>query len=991
MVAFAALMLPTIIFGQCAATTSLGSASNMLTMIRNSTNPIAADKNLNTIVLAHRNNAGAFGGSSGNIRYDVSTNGGTSWTNDIGPLNPTLTTPARYPNAVIYNPATNTVSANAYLGYLAATINSVTSTWNGYVTGVRKLNGTGNTETYNTPGNSLIPHSLTKGAPGIFWSVDAVYNGTLVSGFKIYKGTWNGSNDINWATNFTVTPSLNTAFNGTAQVGDYNIAFDPTGMKGWMSFLGHLSTGPANYAYYPIFYKTIDGGATWAGPIQVDINQFPCVTSILTGTNVLSTAFEHDLTVDKNGSPHMLTTICNGNNGYSVYFGFTHHVYDITSLSGVWTAYDLGNVNAGRGGWGPSTTNTVTMDMQPQISRTSDGSKIFFCWTDNTTYTLGAANQAPNLKGCALDMNAMKMTNIKDFTSCNGAINGLVYFPHIASEVLEPSTTSFKLAGAYAAFTTPNDPGVTSNLKFLDNLIFNSTDFAVNVPTVAVTINQGNSWLLCPTNTLGLSITGTYTQVLWNNGAITNSTSVSTGSNYIVAVRNGCSVGADTIAVANLTTNVTTPSICIGNSSTLTMVSNAFSYTWSVGNSTASFVVVSPTTTSVYSYTTTGTSCTNTQTVSVTVAALPTLTITGTPTVCAGLSVINTASGANTYTWSSGATTASASLSPPSNAVYTVTGTDLNNCVNTQTTAITVMSNPTVNVTGNNTVCAGGSSTLTASGAVSYTWNTSANSASIVAAPLNTTNYTVTGSAANSCTNAYTVNVIVNPNPTLTISGTATVCSGSTTTLTASGATSYSWNTGAGTASTAVNPSTTTMYTVTGTDANLCNSTLTINVSAIALPTISIVSNASLICSGNTATLSGTGATTYSWNTGASTSVIAVSPTISTTYTLNGTNASGCSNSTAFTQSVSGCVGVNKLNTSSDLISVYPNPSNGTFIVKSDIQISLIITNELGQIVMTLNLTENTPSIEVKNLAKGIYFITGNNSSDVFKSKLIVN
>ncbi len=82
------VFLQTVAKAQCGSGVAGGSASNMFTQIRNGTNPVVADKNLNTIAFIHRNNATAFGGSSGNLRYDISVNGGTSWTNDQGVLNP---------------------------------------------------------------------------------------------------------------------------------------------------------------------------------------------------------------------------------------------------------------------------------------------------------------------------------------------------------------------------------------------------------------------------------------------------------------------------------------------------------------------------------------------------------------------------------------------------------------------------------------------------------------------------------------------------------------------------------------------------------------------------------------------------------------------------------------------------------------------------------------------------------------------------------------
>ncbi len=769
-IALLGFVLHNSISAQCGTTVTIGASSNMFTQIRNGTNPVAADKNLNTIVFAHRNNAAAFGGSSGHIRYDVSTNGGSTWTNNVGNLNPTLTNPARYPNALIYNPVGNVMPNNAYIGYLASTINSVSAAWNGVVTGVRQLSGTGNTENYNQPvvNTSLISHSLVKGQPGTYWAMDAMYNGTLVTGFNIYKGEWSGS-DINWATNFTVTPAFSTAYDATAHVGDYNIAFDPTGMKGWFSFLGHLSTGPTNYAYYPIFYKTLDGGATWTGPIQVDLNQFSCITPNITTGNVVSTAFEHDLTVDVNGNPHLLTTVCNGNNAYAVFFASWHHMFDITQLNGVWNAVDIANVNAGRGTWSV-TPNVSTMDMAPQVARTADGKKIFYTWSDNSTYTAGQANQSPNMFSKAFDVVANKWTPVKDFTSCNAGIAGKILFPHVAEEVLEPTATSYKFASVYGEFTVANDPGQVSNFRFLDGTTYAATDFSVTPATAAVTIQQGNTWLLCPTNTLGLSITGTYNQVLWSNGTITNSTTVNAAGMYIVTVRNGCTIGADTITVNTLTTSAlaSNTAICVGNSSTLSVTGNAYTYTWQPINSSATSTVVSPASTAIYTLSASGDGpCVDTKTVQVTVNTLPTLSVTSSPSVCAFSTATANVIGASTYSWSTGSTAQTISITPGVNGTYTVsatvTGTDVNACSNTATVSIAVNPQPTVTAVGSSTICSGQNATLTAGGASTYVWNTTATTAVIVVSPTTTTSYTVTGTNSFGCSNTGTVSQAVSP------------------------------------------------------------------------------------------------------------------------------------------------------------------------------------------------------------------------------------
>jgi hypothetical protein len=60
-------------------------------------------------------------------------------------------------------------------------------------------------------------------------------------------------------------------------------------------------------------------------------------------------------------------------------------------------------------------------------------------------------------------------------------------------------------------------------------------------------------------------------------------------------------------------------------------------------------------------------------------------------------------------------------------------------------------------------------------------------------------------------------------------------------------------------------------------------------------PIPSVSANSAVICGGNNATLTATGATSYSWNSGQTTSSISVTPTITTNYTVTGTS-NGCSN-----------------------------------------------------------------------------------------------
>jgi hypothetical protein len=277
----------------------------------------------------------------------------------------------------------------------------------------------------------------------------------------------------------------------------------------------------------------------------------------------------------------------------------------------------------------------------------------------------------------------------------------------------------------------------------------------------------------------------------------------------------------------------------------------------------------------------------------------PSITITPvTSTICAGQSAALTASGATSYTWSTGSNLSSINVTPLSTTVYTVTGINLIGCgTSSQTVSVTVTPNPTVFVS-NRTICAGTSTVLTASGATTYSWNSGATTNTISVSPTTNTNYTVTGTT-NGCTNTKTVSVTVTPNPTVAVSN-ATICSGTSTVLTASGAATYSWNTSATTNTISVSPTVNTNYTVTGTT-NGCTNTKTLSVTVKTTPTVA-VSNAT-ICSGKTATLTASGATTYSWSTSATTSSITVSPTSNTNYTVTGTT-NGCANTKTLTVTV---------------------------------------------------------------------------------------
>jgi hypothetical protein len=241
----------------------------------------------------------------------------------------------------------------------------------------------------------------------------------------------------------------------------------------------------------------------------------------------------------------------------------------------------------------------------------------------------------------------------------------------------------------------------------------------------------------------------------------------------------------------------------------------------------------------------------------------------------------------------------------------TITATSTGATGVTTTVSGTVNALPTVTVTKAETsgttsndavICSGASITLSGGGALSYVWNNSITNGSSFA-PSTTTAYTVTGTDANGCVNTAIQTVTVNALPTVTVtkaetSGTssndAIICSGASITLSGGGASSYVWNNSI-TDGSSFAPSTTTAYTVTGTDLNSCVNTAIETVTVNPLPNISIsgtTTNPELV------TLTASGGSTYVWSDGSSTNTANNTFDASGLYSLSVTDANGCISST---------------------------------------------------------------------------------------------
>jgi hypothetical protein len=216
-------------------------------------------------------------------------------------------------------------------------------------------------------------------------------------------------------------------------------------------------------------------------------------------------------------------------------------------------------------------------------------------------------------------------------------------------------------------------------------------------------------------------------------------------------------------------------------------------------------------------------------------------------------------------------------------------------CANFAVKTITVTPNPTVSITGTTAICNGGTASLTANGADTYTWSTSSTNTSVVVNPSATTVYSVVGAFSTGCSNVSSQTITVYALPVVSVSGPSVICLGDSITLTANGADTYVWDNAATTVSIVVSPSASISYSAVGTDTNGCVSDASANVNVNPLPAMSVVASATAICLGDSLNFTVSGADTYVWNTGATTTSIVVTPTVSSTYSVVGTNTFGCS------------------------------------------------------------------------------------------------
>lgn len=522
---------------------------------------------------------------------------------------------------------------------------------------------------------------------------------------------------------------------------------------------------------------------------------------------------------------------------------------------------------------------------------------------------------------------------------------------------------------------------------------------------------------VCEGSSVTLTAPAGATSYEWqHNGATTQSVTVTPGTTqtYYCEVTGLCGYKQTLDVVVAVTpkpivsiNNGNAVSTCQGTAVTLS-ATGAAAYVWNTSQTSTS-ISVNPASSTSYSVIGTSAGCSDTAQVMVTVNALPALSInpTETPSNCsqstgALTGAVATGSGILQYAWYNNlgqqvGNTANLSNQPA--GLYTLTVTDGNNCQRTfgpfSITNPGAPLAPTVTPDAN-TVCIGGNIQISASSAsagATFSWSGpagfNASSAQVNLSNMQSAaqgNYCVVATVAGCTGPPSCVNITVHPLPDVQASvlnpGNG-ICTGTALDLSATGAQQYSWSGPLGftaaSAQVSVSPATTAntgMYIVTGTDANGCFASDTVQATVYPLPLVQVSSSpaGSTLCENGSIILNASGGIQYSWSgpqgfssAQASVSVSDSNATAEGWYYVMVTDANGCS---AYDSIYADVITDIPLQIQTNDVTLCPGT---TLVLNATGGVSYLWTGPLG-------FSDSTASIQIGNIStaqSGTYAVIG--------------
>ena len=351
------------------------------------------------------------------------------------------------------------------------------------------------------------------------------------------------------------------------------------------------------------------------------------------------------------------------------------------------------------------------------------------------------------------------------------------------------------------------------------------------------------------------------------------------------------------------------------------------------------------------------------------VKPIPVIELVGDTVICEGFATKISASGVSSSTihWCDGTTGVNTiTRKPTQDTTYWVEG-ESNGCHARAEISVKIWPTPSISVDGNTELCPGDVSVLRAHGAHHYLWGSGQEADSIVISPTISTSYMVYGYSDKDCSTSLIIPVTVNPLPLVYTEGDHQACQGSSVTITAYDAggntSNFSWDNGL--SGKTINPqiNEASVFTVTAENMFGCVSSAVHEVALTTPPNLSYVGK-TVLCMGESITLQGVGALTYTWDDGEKQVTgpsLNIRPTTNKRIHLTGSNVSNCPSDTVIE------------------VTVNPLPSlelTGDSAVCLGSPFTLSVT---GASTYKWSSGDETPSITYNLKASGLYTVTGTN------------
>lgn len=368
----------------------------------------------------------------------------------------------------------------------------------------------------------------------------------------------------------------------------------------------------------------------------------------------------------------------------------------------------------------PAGATFTWTNSNPSIGLPASGSgniPAFTATNSGNTPAQATISIVATLNGCAGPASSFVITvlptptvnEVSDLVQCVGStVNEIVFSSVISNITYSWSNTEVGTglaasgSGNIASFTAANagvNPFVSSVTvtPSLGSCIGTTENFTITINPLPL-VDAGVAQTVCANTAVTLTGAGAVSYV-WNNNVQDNIPFTPTATQTYTVVgtdANGCQnsdvveVTINPLPIVNAGQDT---AICIGATVALHATVNGANFSWDNGVSDG--VAFAPTTTQTYTLTAVDVNnCVSSDQVIVTVNALPTISAGSDQTVCLGTEIALNGTGGVTYDWSNNGINGQNFAPPLGVNSYTVTGTDINGCVNTDLVTITVVSVP---------------------------------------------------------------------------------------------------------------------------------------------------------------------------------------------------------------------------------------------------------------------------------------------------------